>query len=86
MSSSGKRPALDRNSEEAGPSAKRRAPIKNRVLKLYGKNDISNNKLRAVDSFSKGKDFGAICRELRVQRATAEVYTIDAFCWEEYRS
>lgn len=32
-----------------------------------------------MDSFSKGKDFGAICRELRVQRATAEVYTIDAF-------
>ena len=32
-----------------------------------------------MDSFSKGKDFGAISRELGVQRATAEVYVIDAF-------
>lgn len=40
---------------------------------------MSNNKLRALDAFSKGKDFHEISRELRVQRATAEVYTIDAF-------
>lgn len=39
---------------------------------------MSNNKLRALDAFSKGKDFHEISRELRVQRATAEVYTIDA--------
>ena len=52
---------------------------KTRLLKLYGKNNLSNNKLRALDLFSKGKDFGAISRELRVQRATAEVYSIDAF-------
>lgn len=46
---------------------------------MYGKNSVSNNKLRVLDGFSKGKDFSAISRELRVQRATAEVYTIDAF-------
>ena len=40
---------------------------------------MSNNKLRALDAFSKGKDFREISRKLRVQRATAEVYTIDAF-------
>lgn len=40
---------------------------------------MSNNKLRALDAFSKGKDFHEISCELRVQRATAEVYTIDAF-------
>ena len=48
-------------------------------MKLYGKNERSNSKLRAVDAFNNGKDFDAIARELRVQRSTAEVYTIDAF-------
>lgn len=52
---------------------------KSRLLKLYGKNSISNNKLRSVDAFQKGKNFEEIGRDLRVQRATAEVYTIDAF-------
>jgi len=47
-------------------------------VKLYGKNNLSNNKLRAFDNFSKGKDFGEISRDLRIQRATAEVYTINA--------
>lgn len=35
--------------------------------------------MRALDSFSNSKDFGTISRELGVQRATAEVYIIDAF-------
>jgi len=48
-------------------------------VKLYGKNNLSNNKLRALDAFSKGKDFGKISCDLRIQRATAEVYTIDTF-------
>ena len=47
-------------------------------MKLYGKNNLSNNKLRTFDDFSKGKDFGKISRDLRIQRATAEVYTINA--------
>ena len=54
-------------------------PQKTRLLKLYGKNNPSNDKLRALDSFSKGKDFGAISRKLQIQRATAEVYSIDEF-------
>ena len=40
---------------------------------------MSNKKLRALNAFSKGKDFGEISRDLRIQRVTAEVYTIDTF-------
>ena len=40
---------------------------------------MSNTKLIALDAFSKGEDFCKISHKLRVQRATAEVYTIDAF-------
>ena len=43
---------------------------------MYGKNKLSNSKLRALDAFSKGKDFGEISRELST---TAEVYTIDTY-------
>ena len=43
---------------------------------MYGKNNLSNSKLRALDAFSKGKDFGAISRELSI---TAEAYTIDTY-------
>ena len=40
---------------------------------MYGKNNLSNSKFRALDAFSKGKDFGDISHELS---ATVEVYTI----------
>ena len=43
---------------------------------MYGKNKLSNRKLRALNAFSKGKDFGEISHELST---TAKVYTVDMY-------
>ena len=48
------------------------------LLNLYGKVEVSNQKLRAVDAFNKGMRLRDIACELCVQLPTAEVYLIDS--------
>lgn len=47
-------------------------------MRMYGKNQPSNSKMRAYEEFKNGRNYSEIAVTLGVQEATAEVYTIDA--------
>ena len=46
---------------------------------MYGKNDRSNRKILVAEEFKKGKSLQEIADQIRVAKATAEIYGIDAF-------
>ena len=50
-----------------------------RLMRLYGKNQPSNSKMRAFEEFKAGHSYRDIAATMAVQEATAEIYTIDAF-------
>lgn len=47
-------------------------------MRMYGKNEPSDGKMRAFEQFKNGEDYKEIAASLRVREATAEVYTIGA--------
>lgn len=49
------------------------------LMRLYGKNQPSNSKMRAFEEFKAGHSYRDIAAALAVQEATVEIYTIDAF-------
>ena len=50
---------------------------KKRLIQLYGKNQLSNNKLRIAEEFALGKSLTQLASEMGIAKATAEVYAID---------
>lgn len=48
-------------------------------MRMYGKNQPSNAKMRAYEMLQNGSSYREIASTLRVMEATAQVYTIDAF-------
>lgn len=47
-------------------------------MRMYGKNQPSNSKMRAYEEFKNGRGYREIAATLGVEEDTAKVYTIDA--------
>ncbi|KAJ7315276.1 hypothetical protein OS493_038774 [Desmophyllum pertusum] len=52
---------------------------KSQLMLMYGKNDRSNRKILVAEEFKKGKSLQEIADQIRVAKATAEIYGIDPF-------
>ena len=48
-------------------------------MRMYGKNEPTNQKMRAFSMFRSGSNYQQVASTLQIQLATAKVYTIDAF-------
>ena len=48
-----------------------------RLLRLYGKNEPSSQKMKVFQGLKLGKDFAHLSSELDIKKGTAEVYGID---------